>query len=793
MLSPVSVATIAALLGLAASLVVRRARAVGSLSVDDWTVALGLQLGLAALVATLLAWAGLFRPLTLALGCGVLALLVWPWSRSEPKPSRAPRPRSNARDAALLAVVLLGVGLRAPPIAAPLAGRDQGTYALRASATLGTGDLGWTDSVLAQAGSELDGRDTPAGALDILGLYPSSEEGWREGVYEGAYRPGSYLADRERGQITPQFFHLHPMALALGLAAFGTLGGSLVVIWVSALWLLTLACVARSLWPRGPASIVALGLVAVSPLAIWTGRMPLSENPMALLEALALLIAVRLQAGDEPESGSWWLAGCLALSAGVRGNALLILPLVLALVWASPAHQGAKAAYLVLAGLVASVLVHGLTSYPYVHDEIMRRLPLPDAGPRLLIAAALVGAIAWLGLDWLLRDSRWKQLRERAVALAPRAMVVAFGLGLIAWAWLRLSSPAGPPYSRLDAAPILLGLPLSLVAIVGIAWFGWSWRPTPAQTWLVALAAIVPATVWIYAPRGLPTLAFFYYGRYLVPELLPAACLAAGFVVAQVHALVRSRWPSGAKARAGDALVGVSSLALVASVGGPLIVHPQLRLREYEPAADAVEWLAARLPEDAIVIAGGEGWHNGHTHNQVGGALAMAHGRAILPYRTREDAYLSAWELLVAGPARHGVEPPPVYLLVNEAAHPYTDASGSKRALVDDMLWAPFVAARIDLLELHVHALSPMPDRLPTQGRSSRAAHGPGRAARRSRGPRRDRDPALRRARDLCVANGDPAPRAAAAARGQPRGVRGRRHRSRPGPAGPALAGSSRR
>ena len=97
------------------------------------------------------------------------------------------------------------------------------------------------------------------------------------------------------------------------------------------------------------------------------------------------------------------------------------------------------------------------------------------------------------------------------------------------------------------------------------------------------------------------------------------------------------------------------------------------------------------------------------------GALAMAEGRTLLPYRTREDTYISAWELLVAGPARRGEDPPPVFLLVNEAAHIYTRDDGQRTALVDDMLWAPFSIARADLLELYVHALSPSPDQLPTR------------------------------------------------------------------------------
>jgi hypothetical protein len=93
----------------------------------------------------------------------------------------------------------------------------------------------------------------------------------------------------------------------------------------------------------------------------------------------------------------------------------------------------------------------------------------------------------------------------------------------------------------------------------------------------------------------------------------------------------------------------------------------------------------------------------------------MAHGVEVLPYRTREDAWLSAWELLIAGPQRRNEAPPPVYLLVNEAAHQHTRADGTRVALLDDQLWAPFRVERADLLELFVHALTPVPDQLPTR------------------------------------------------------------------------------
>ncbi|KIG18983.1 hypothetical protein DB30_06594 [Enhygromyxa salina] len=709
-----SLALIAALIGLLLSLVARRRRRRARLELDDLVLALAIHVGLVGVTATALAWCGWFGPHGLSLACAGLALACWPWTLERERAPAAERPTSLGHTLILLVIVAGGIGLRQPTIPAALAGRDQGTYVLRAELSARTGALGWTDPVLAAAGDELDGYATPAGALDLLGLYPTSNDPWRRDRYDGAYRPGAYLGDRERGEVIPQFFHLHPMLLAVSEAALGPGRLYFTLTWIGGLWLLALACCARRLWPRGPWAALALALIAASPLAIWTARTPLSENPMALFEWAAVLAALRMRDGVE-RGGAWWVAGCLGLCAFVRGNALIVLPVVLALVWLRPRARDSSrwAAHLVLGALLASVILHAASSYPYVHDELLRQLPNVGLGPASLVTLAVFAALAWIVVDFELRELEAARLLASLPRWLALACFAAFGL----WWSLRGAAPEGRPYSRLDAAPILLGAPLLVLAGAGVILVARRWRPRPDQIYLVALAAIVPVTAMLYAPRQLPTLTFFYYGRYLVPELLPAAALAATAAIA--FGVQQLAGPSGSPKRARTRIAwvvgAVAALGLLGSVAGPLVRYPQLRLREHAAAGEARAWLAARLPADAVVIAGGEGWHNGHTHNQVGGALAMAHGVTVLPYRTREDAWISAWELLVAGPARRGQAPPPVFLLVNEAAHQHTREDGTRVALLDEQLWAPFVVERASLLELFVHALTPIPDQLPTR------------------------------------------------------------------------------
>jgi hypothetical protein len=114
------------------------------------------------------------------------------------------------------------------------------------------------------------------------------------------------------------------------------------------------------------------------------------------------------------------------------------------------------------------------------------------------------------------------------------------------------------------------------------------------------------------------------------------------------------------------------------------------------------------------VIAGGEGWHHGHTFNQVGGALAIGHGVTVLPYRTREAAYATAYALLVTQPEATGRPAPPVFLLLGEATHHYRRDDQVVVAAVDDTLEPPLRARSIELFEMFADRLTPVDDQVPT-------------------------------------------------------------------------------
>lgn len=706
-------------LALAASLagmLERRRRRVGGLALEGLVLVGATWLAGVGMATTLLAMLGWFDAIATSVVAAIAAVIAWPWGTARPPLHGVPW---RAMAVPLL-VLVAGLGLRWPPSDYPLAGRDQGTYALRAQATLRSGRLDAIDPVLAAAGHEAGER---AGPADLRGLYARSDEAWRRGRYEAAYRPGFYLADVDTGRVVPQFFHLGPMLMATTGLVLGPQHVAGVVVLQAALVLLGMWAVARRLWPRGPWALLLVGLVVVDPLEIWLQRTTLSEGTSAVMVTAGLLAVLRARDGDGDELPT--AALLLGSLAWIRGNGWLAVPVMLAAQWLVPRPDpAARRAGLVYAStFAAAVLVHAPTTFPYLHDELLRQLPLAlPPTPERIVGVAMAGLVAWWVIDELgpLRR-RYARLAAPLLRAAPWGLALLLLAGLGTYVLLRGATPERP-WSRLDPVGPLVGVPALVLAAVGLrrTLRAWPTAPTAAGAWLLGLGGVVVATVGLYAQRNLPQLGLYYYGRYLVPELLPAILMLAVEGLRGVHALVAGARPGRARRWLAAGVASVGAAGLYASTAGVLVRHPVTRMREFAGAGRVVEHLASRLPAGAVVIAGGEGWHHGHTWNQVGGALAVGHGITVLPYATREAAYASLHELLVGRPAATGEPAPPVFLLVNEATKVRSREADDGQpaglvAAIDDLLPPPFVTRRIELVEMLLDRLTPTSDGPPTR------------------------------------------------------------------------------
>jgi len=381
-----------------------------------------------------------------------------------------------------------------------------------------------------------------------------------------------------------------------------------------------------------------------------------------------------------------------------------VVALVTAAAALTPGRAGPRAATLLAACLAASIGLSAFTSYPYVHDEIARLFGV-DASPGAIAAAAAAGAAASTTFAWVGADRRRRILGVlRRHGLRAAAALVLLGLAL--WA-------AGVGHgraARLDPLPAALdpwGLALAVAALLALA----RRRDAPPAVAPLPLALLLAAALTFagFAVRNLPRAHLYYYGRYLVPLLLPAALLLLGAAAERLAAAARAR----GLPRPAAALLGGTCLLVAA---GPLRIHaaaPVTRLAEFEDVQAGLDALARTIPEDAVVLAGGEGWHGSHTFNQVGGALAIDHGRTVLPYRTDERAYAAALHLLVRRPRRTGRPPPAVFLLRNEATLPRTGDDGTMSVVLDDEVPAPLRVVRQWNVDLVYHRLSPAEGTLP--------------------------------------------------------------------------------
>ncbi|MEE9385116.1 MAG: hypothetical protein V3V08_17055 [Nannocystaceae bacterium] len=701
---------------------------------SEWSLLVTLAtLAIICIVAACLAVVGHLEPWWLAATSVAVSLALWAGSRRQGPQRTTGGPSTPALTWLILASA---VALRLPSMSAPLGGRDQGTYTLRAQHTLRTGELGFVDPILARAGAQLGQRSGPA---DLLGLYADNKIEAIKGQYEAAYRPGAYLSDRDRGRVSPQFLHGHPMLMTV--AGF-VLGPALIHWWtvvpaIVALW--AFAACSRRLWGHGPWSALALAIFALSPIAIWVHRTPLSESIYGALIWGSILAVLRARAqrpaasdqlsrarGDS--ANRWWvMAGFLAGStAWIRGDAWFLLPVLLCVLWMRHSTRGRAGALTLLATLMSGILLHSVTSFPYVFDELRRVLPSGTvATPARIAATAIIAALSWIAVDVGLHRRSGRIPNTTApskLARVPVVLGVVAALVLLLHAGRTLIEDPAPPYSRLDTAWPLLGAPVISLAAVGAGRSAWRFKPGThlADVWTLAMATIPVVLLVAYAPHHLPQRGLYYYGRYLVPVLLPVAILAATEAARILTRRVCAHWPQIPPALA----QGGSALVLLAHSGYVLIARPNSRLNENMGAGEAVAELANRLPANAVVIAGGEGWLHGHAFNQVGGALAFRYGFPVLPYHSQEAFYATLHELLLGDPQPQRA----VYLLLNEATRGYdapiasapsessTAASTNITfAVLDDLLPAPFRARDLGLLDLYLHRLTPTTHSVPTR------------------------------------------------------------------------------
>ncbi len=359
--------------------------------------------------------------------------------------------------------------------------------------------------------------------------------------------PGFYVIGTPPGQITPQFYPLHPVWLGV---AFGLAGGTAATpataeaihaalllngLW-AALGALAVYFTVRQFagWPTAALALAALSLTA---LQVWFGRYPTTELLTQFVLWSGLCGLGHWLGGDGP--GKLWalLAGVsLGMVFLVRVDMLVLLPVLALLVWwllaggRRAVGSGTVGWFLVpLAGLVLHSFVHAWwQSRPYfvVHSGLGLRLL------QVNWAIPVVGALAGLAFLWLLRRAEGRFLsgydRYRRVALAA---LVGVTLVVAVYGWF-IRPVVGAPIAQQDffsggSVPLTdhenwrrLGWYLSPVGV----WLGVAgvcrllWRVNRRTVMILAVGALF-AALYLWSLRANPHQV--YAMRRFVPAAVP--------------------------------------------------------------------------------------------------------------------------------------------------------------------------------------------------------------------------------------------------------------------------------
>ena len=526
-------------------------------------------------------------------------------------PRRLPSgPRPRAMDvAAVLLLTTFAIATVAPGSEDILGGRDPGVYS-------NTGSWVAREGTLRVHAEGLRLVDEPA--------VPAFHRG-------RVFIPALHVLDATRGEVVPQFFHLHPVYMALGFWIGGAAVAFLVPPFFGVMAELAVFFFARRLLGTIPA-VIAASLLAVNLAQIWGVRNPYSEGATQLGVFAALWAVSRGQC----TGGFRWgilAAASVGLCLLLRIDAALLLAALvppLALVHGNSVGQQRwiSHAFIPLTLLFGAwAAAHGwFVSYPYVKGLWGQLWPLWSTTLAVIVLAAAAFATRhstrWI-VDWIQRNGRW--LWPSAAA----ALSLAFLLGM----WVR---PHLEPFEMFRGGRLRR---YNEETLLRMGWY------VSVQGMVAATAgAVLLMRDWLLRRRlnAVPFLAVFlafsllYFWnqrihpdhpwamRRFLPVVLPGICVSIAVFVSRLWAL---HGPWRVAGRAAAAVVVGSIAVHEAAMARPFWSH-----REYAGILDQIGKFAHEIPADSIVLFGDRG-----TEQRIAMPLALHWERLVVPVTRARD------------------------------------------------------------------------------------------------------------------------------------------------------------
>ncbi len=418
-------------------------------------------------------------------------------------------------------------------------------------------------------------------------------------ISPGARFSGVWERDTHSDVLIPQFYHLWPALLAVGVAADGETGVSNIAPLVGMLAILAAAlalrrAVAAAPWGREATGLACGGiaglLLATNMLEVWQGKYPSSEISAQLFFVGALLAFVVALATR------WRVAaGAAGLLVGIsfldRGDGILLVLLAVgALALLIAVRRWEPSATWFAAGL-AVVMPHALWQ-AYSYDAAGRYSALNSVPslPKLALAVVVLLAVGVAlrrvgprAAGWLAR--RRSQLYVGLAVTSVAALLLLLGFlrpRLFGESFVTVSGHPVRSYDEqiMDRLSWFVSRPGFVLMLAGVTvvalrrWGGALWSVT------IPLLLIFP----VYAYKAHNSTRLLWWSRRYVPTVLPLVLLMIGLVLGVALTAVISRaagwrgWLAGRRAwliRAGAVAATAGLVAFFLSESWPLRKHQE--------------------------------------------------------------------------------------------------------------------------------------------------------------------------------------------------------------------------
>lgn len=553
----------------------------------------GFALLLAALwVGLLTAEAGRFAP-WLALAAG-LAVGVLVWHRAG---AAAAEPlQASAGSWPLPAVLLLALAslaLTLPPGEWIMGGWDPGVYCHTAGALARQGSL------------QVECADLAALSASDRNLIGREEQ--------GTWAPFPGMRMTPDGRLSPQFFHLYPVLMALAWTFGGVRAALLVNPLLNVVSIMALFLWARR-WVRPAWALAAALALALNPAQVWQARFGTSELLLQVLLLGGLVLLGRRGSGAPayPWRDAVLAGAALGLALLARYDAVLfVLPLALVLLTAlrNKVDRGPLLVVLGMIGLLgAHAWLHQHFLAPFYH-------PMSTWVVQGLLVTGLAGVVI-LGLA--LRGARGES--SAAPALPHRWLPLVAAAAFIGWAFffwyirprlgvdglvLKTCTWLYPGLTKADWFPLLAGTHARnfwylealfgraglLIALAGVLVLILRARSVWQTAWLAgALGTLALLMLFIFHEPFM-----MFAARRLVPVVLPLLAVGVAAAGDALWPSLRSRPKVG-----GLAAALLLALTLVPTLGGTLFMAHH---RDWPGLVAWYERLVAQLPAGARVFS----------------------------------------------------------------------------------------------------------------------------------------------------------------------------------------------